>query len=311
MWTTTRPREGANLFAVVADNSMGLQLRDNGETRTRGEILRHELTSNQSGWQGKLEDTFLVRRYLFDSRLQSTRDFSELNFDGRETALKSALKSVQDRFQGQPLAGILFFSDGNATDIEGDLSGLSGLPPVYPVLLGKSDPLRDLSLEKVTVSQTVFEDAPVTLTANAKASGFDGDKMRAEILLNNKTVAQKSFSLRKNNEVVPLRFELKPDQPGINFYTVKISLESSSDTNRLEATQHNNNRVVAVDRGKGPHRILYVSGRPNWEYKFLNRAISEDPQVQLVGLIRIARREPKFTFRGRTGGIQQSPFSRI
>ena len=25
MWTTTRPREGANLFAVVADNSMGLQ----------------------------------------------------------------------------------------------------------------------------------------------------------------------------------------------------------------------------------------------------------------------------------------------
>ena len=27
-WTTTRPREGANLFAIVADNSMGLQLRD-------------------------------------------------------------------------------------------------------------------------------------------------------------------------------------------------------------------------------------------------------------------------------------------
>ena len=126
--------------------------------------------------------------------------------------------------------------------------------------------------------------------------------MRAEVLLNNKTVAQKSFSLRKNSEVVPLRFELKPDQPGISFYSVKISLESSSDTNRLEATQHHHHRVVAVDRGKGPHRILYVSGRPNWEYKFLNRAISEDPQVQLVGLIRIARRELEIRLsRGRTG----------
>jgi uncharacterized membrane protein len=301
MWTTTRPREGANLFAIVADNSMGLQLRDNGEMKTRGELLRERLTSNQSGWQGKLEDTFLVRRYFFDSRLQSTRDFSELNFDGRETAIRAALKNVQERFQGQPLAGVLLFSDGNATDIEGTALNLSGLPPVYPVLLGKEDSLRDLSLQKVSVSQTVFEDAPVTLTATAKADGFEGEKMKAEVLLNNKTVAQQSYTLRKNNDEVPLRFQLKPEQPGITFYTVKISLENNLNTNRVEATQHNNSRVVAVDRGKGPHRVLYVSGRPNWEYKFLNRAISEDPQVQLVSLIRIARREPKFTFRGRTG----------
>src|SRR5262249_5991463 len=34
---------------------------------------------------------------------------------------------------------------------------------------------------------------------------------------------------------------------------------------------------------------------------FLNRAVSEDDQVQLVGLIRVAKREPKFDFRGRVG----------
>jgi uncharacterized membrane protein len=59
--------------------------------------------------------------------------------------------------------------------------------------------------------------------------------------------------------------------------------------------------VVVVDRGRGPYRILYVSGRPNWEYKFLQRAVVEDDQVQLVALMRIARREPKFEFRGRAG----------
>src|SRR5262249_39617217 len=48
-------------------------------------------------------------------------------------------------------------------------------------------------------------------------------------------------------------------------------------------------------------RVLYVSGRPNWEYKFLNRAIQEDPQVKMVSLIRVAQREPKFVFRGREG----------
>lgn len=59
--------------------------------------------------------------------------------------------------------------------------------------------------------------------------------------------------------------------------------------------------MISVDRGEGPFRVLYVSGRPNWEFKFLNRAIDEDRQVQLVGLIRVAKREPKFDFRGRVG----------
>ena len=37
------------------------------------------------------------------------------------------------------------------------------------------------------------------------------------------------------------------------------------------------------------------------EYKFLKRALDDDPQVDLVGSIRIAKREPKFVFKGRDG----------
>jgi uncharacterized membrane protein len=65
-----------------------------------------------------------------------------------------------------------------------------------------------------------------------------------------------------------------------------------------EATLANNTRLIAVDRGQGTLRILYVSGRPNWEYKFMRRALEEDNQVQLTGLIRAAKREPKYAFRG-------------
>jgi len=56
-------------------------------------------------------------------------------------------------------------------------------------------------------------------------------------------------------------------------------------------------RLVIVDQGGGPYRVLYLCGRPDWEFKFLRRALRSDDQVQLVGLIRIARRQPKFDFR--------------
>lgn len=301
-WTTTRPREGANLFAVVADNSMGLQLRDTGEKKLRSEILRDLLSSDHDSWQPKLEESYMVRRYSFDSRLESERDWASLTFEGRESAIGAALKSVSERFQGQPLAGVMLFTDGNATDLEEGFAGIAGLPPVYPVMIGKDSELLDIALENVSASQTIFEDAPVTLTGTIKAKGFDGEKLAAQVILDGKIVAEQTVEPKKGADI-PLRFQLKPDQPGISFYQLRVAhaRDLKNNTNLVEATSHNNDRIVTVDRGRGPHRILYVGGRPNWEYKFLNRAISEDPEVQLVSLIRIARREPKFTFRGRTG----------
>lgn len=302
-WTTTRPREGANFFAVIADNSIGLQLRDTGESKTRGEGLRDLLTSNHSSWLTHLEETYLVRRYLFDARLEGLRDFAQLNFEGRATALGGALRSAAERFQGQPLAGILLFTDGNATDLESGFTAVPGLPPVYPVVVGSDSPLSDVAVNNIGVTQTAFEDAPVTLTATVDASNFENEKVFARVILNGQTVAQQTVEAHKKVDHIPFRFQLKPDQPGISFYELKVGLEEKEGRTNApaEATLYNNSRVIPVDRGKGKHRILYVSGRPNWEFKFMNRALAADPQVELLGLIRIARREPKFTFRGRTG----------
>ena len=61
-----------------------------------------------------------------------------------------------------------------------------------------------------------------------------------------------------------------------------------------------------VDQGGGPYRVLYAGGRPNWEFKFLRRALQEDEQVNLVGLLRIAKRQAKFEFQA-AGSRKTSP----
>ncbi len=131
-----RARPGANLFALLADNSQSLQIKDVGQPQSRGEMLRAELTNDANGWQSALTENFQLRRYTFDSQLQDARDFGDLKFDGRASALEGALRTATDRWRGQPVAGVLLFTDGNATDIAPDLSGLEGCPPVYPVVVG-------------------------------------------------------------------------------------------------------------------------------------------------------------------------------
>ncbi len=303
LWTSERARPGANLFAVVADNSQGLQIKDRGETTTRGQALQALLAPRAGDWQATLADNFEVRRYVFDTRLQATTDFRELVFDGRATGLGAALRTLQQRFQGRPLAGIVLLTDGNATDLrDGQIPDLTGLPPIYPVVIGRREPARDLSVQQVTVSQTAFEDAPVAIQAEVAAAGFRDEPVVVRLTDRaGKLVQEQTLTAAKDSATLAFRFRVKPEQKGLSFYEVSVAPRGGVGPAVEEATPANNRRVLAVDRGRGPYRILYVAGRPNWEYKFLNRAVESDEQLQLTALIRVAKREPKFDFRGRAG----------
>lgn len=307
LWTGQRAKPGANLLAVVADNSQGMQIHDRGNAQSRGEFLRDALAGKGADWLAKLRENFEVRGYIFDSRLQPSTDFAELSFDGRSSAIGNALTTLKERLGNRPIAGVVLLTDGNATDIAGELPDLKGLPPIYPVVIGREDADRDIALQNVTVTQTSFEDAPVTIQADAIASGYVDADVKAELLDRaGKVIEQQTVRVKRDGETLAFRFQLKPEQKGISFYRVRVGAQGEGGQfadakTSAEATLANNTRVLAVDRGRGPFRILYVSGRPNWEFKFLNRALTEDDQVELLGLIRIAKREPKFDFRGRAG----------
>jgi uncharacterized membrane protein len=305
LWSKQRARPGANYFLVLADNSQGLKIHDRGQAQSRGEQMKKWLAEDGDGkWQQALAETFQLRRYSFDARLQPVSTYEELDFNGSATALHTALKNVAERYRGQPLAGLLLVTDGNATDYSGTLD-IAGLPPIYPVVAGTDDVPRDLSVQKATVTQTAFEDAPVTIQADVSADGFRGDEIVVQLFDSaGKKIEEQKQRPERNDQTLAFRFRLKPTERGLNFYDVRAAARSDLDnpTNKnSEATTANNSRAVVVDRGTGPYRILYVSGRPNWEFKFLNRALLEDDQIQLVALIRVARREKKFEFAGRRG----------
>jgi uncharacterized membrane protein len=303
-WVSQRAKPGANLFVVLADNSRGLALHDRGASQSRGEVLRAELTGDRP-WLTRLAESYQLRRYLFDARLRRTQDFHELTFDGDATQIGGALRTIAERYRGGPLAGIVLLSDGNATDLGDVPFDGRGMPPVYSVVIGGRDPQPDIALGNVTVTQTAFEDAPVTITADVDAAGQAGQTIAAELVdAAGKVVETQALPVSRDDELLTARFRLRPAKAGLSFYQVRVAAAGAQ-----EATLANNARLVLVERPPGPYRILYVGGRPNWEYKFLRRAVEGDPSLQLVALLRVAAREPKFAFRGR-GGETSNPLYR-
>jgi uncharacterized membrane protein len=238
------------------------------------------------------------------------------------SALVSSLESLLQRFEGQPAAALVVFTDGNATDaarLEELIARQPGVP-VYPVLLGLRESPKDLAMEHVEVTQTPFEDSPVVVTARVSARGFGKEEI--SLLLRDeegKTVHTEKHLLPEGAEVAGHTFQarFRPAKMGLSFYTVlvvrTVDVPLLEAPDRLahasgEAVAGNNKRLLAVDRKAGPYRVLYVGGRPNWEYKFLRRALELDPEVKLVSLIRMARKEPKFQWRGREGEMSNPLF---
>ncbi len=306
-----KAKPGANFIAVLADNSQGMVIRDAGSTTSRAEELSKALKSQPGDWQEALDENFQIRRYSFDTRLRTTGDFDSLDFKGRASSLIGSTRNIGQRFSGRPLAGILVFSDGNATDLESLNDGLGPLPPVYPVVMGKESLIKDISITSVKVTSSTFEDAPVSIHCYLKAPGFPDDQIEVRLfdpegkLLDSKLLDTPPLDtpLPAAGKAMKIEFEVKPEARGGSFYTVEVRQAERPEGQAVEeeATMANNRLVVAVERRKEPYRILYVAGRPNWEYKFLKRALDDDPQIDLVGLIRIAKREPKFVFLGREG----------
>lgn len=302
LFSGTRPRPGANDFLILADNSKSLTIRRGPDAETRGTEMLAAL-ADDAGWTKRLGQDFRVRRYRFDSHLEPVETFESLEFNGQSSALVTSLTSLARRFSRQPVAGLLLFCDGNPTDAGLEQIDWKSLPPVFPVLPNTELEVRDLSLQQVSVRDTNFETAPVSISAKVVAHGMSDTAVVVELRNEKQQVIQKKVIPEVDpNQGTAIRFEVRPETTGVSFYT--LSVRSEGDAAREdsdELTMANNQHLVSVDRGQGPYRILYIGGRPNWEFKYLRRAAQGDDEVDLVGLLRVAKKEPKFEFRSRRG----------
>ncbi len=303
MLTGQKPRRGANAFIILADNSQSMLIRDSQGTRTRADWLRDRL-AKENRWNTRLEQDFDVRRYVFDSHLRATEGFDALTFDGVGSSVTTSLSAIARRFRGLPIAGVLLLTDGNRTDTD-DIDW-SQLPPIYPVSPPSRGVAKDIGVGRVSISQTNFEAAPAVVRADVSVAGYPGQAIVATITdETGKEVERQQIKAEYDDKPLSFRFQFRPEHKGISFYSVhafaadeeKGQAPGTDVPATGEQTLANNSRLVVVDQGGGPYRILYVGGRPNWEFKFLRRALDDDDQVQLLGLLRIAKRQPKFDFR--------------
>jgi hypothetical protein len=323
-----RPKSQSNWLGMVVDDSRSMKavIGDSDSDFDKAELSRpwKDRLSSNSEWQLKLADDFRILRYRFGNRLEAIDDMAEIQLNANQSMIASSIELLAERLKGVPTAGLLLFSDGNG--LQANPSPLEKPPvnwkslgfPVYPVDLGDLVQKPDLRLSTVSVKQSDFEAAPVTINAVLEEDGLSGRTVQVALIDSQwKAVQSQKVKLDRGTAGKSIEFRFRPEESGVQSYRLvatlldevappnpSLSQLPSSDKETIkekrstvERTLLNNERSIVVDRGHGPYPILYIAGRPNWEHKFLRRAISEDAELQMVSLVRIAKKEPKFSFR--------------
>ncbi|GAA4421850.1 hypothetical protein [Bremerella cremea] len=214
---------------------------------------------------------------------------------GLETRIGDAVIQLVNRERGGPFAGILLVSDGANNE---------GTQPIEAARM-----VREIGARIVTIGlgsdQQPQNVRIVDLEAPSKAYPGDQFQLRGYVQgfgMPNKFVtlqvasgvmddegnfqeqsidmASEPIRLGEDGEVIPVDFQITPENIGTRAYQLRIVSASESDIDPSD-----NQKTVKVQIVQQRNRVLLVAGGPTREYRFLRNQLFRDKDVELHVLL--------------------------
>jgi uncharacterized membrane protein len=225
---------------------------------------------------------FDLRLYRFDEHAHaiSHDELASLTSDGRATDIMQSLLDVQQEYRDTPLAGAVVISDGIVTaGSVGVDAARQGNMPVVTIGLGDPDRYRDIQIAAVEAPNFAFVHSSVDIEVTVKSWGYKGQVVPLVLKQEGHILSTSSLLLDADRATRRATFTMTPKDVG----RYRLSVETPVQVG--ETLHTNNQRDFQLQVRRDKIRVLVVSGRPSWNYRFLRRALKSDPSVDLISFI--------------------------
>ena len=276
----------ANLL-ILADISQSMTLDDaelDGQLTNRLTLVNQLLFDLSSQFLAALANRFEVHLYQFNTQPMKIADPVEpLEAKGRLTDIAASIQGVLKEWRGQRLAGVMLITDGahNASTFQPE-NFADMQVPFYTVGVGDPKPPKDLKISKVETSPVVYMGHEVPVRVTVEHTGYAGSKIRVSLMQDNRVADAASVTLI-NQPIQAIEFTLNPHEEGVFQYIISVS------TLPDELTHENNEKAFTLKVIKTKLRVLYIDGRPRWEYAFLKRLLERDANIDSTCMILSSR----------------------
>jgi hypothetical protein len=254
--------------------------------KARADLIRTEFGAPDSPLIKALSDRFLVRTFKFSATAGRVNAISELTFDGSQTKLGPALNGTRDELSGLPVAGVVLVTDGADTSETALTDALLALKaeklPVFALGVGSTQLTKDVQVDRVNVPKSVLKGAALLVDAVLTQSGYAGQTIRLDVEDDGRIIGSQQVRLPSDGTPASVRVRVTAEDPGPRVFRFKVAPQDG------EVVTQNNARDTLVTVRDTKEKILYYEGEPRFEMKFLNRAVADDKNLQVITLQRTA-----------------------
>ncbi|MCG9127067.1 hypothetical protein JT359_05630 [Candidatus Poribacteria bacterium] len=283
-------------FSILVDTSSSMQLEDdyNGVSDiSRIDQVNQLLFTESNQFLQKLQKEYSIHLHGFDTSLnQSHIVGEEFVADGKLTNLSKAITEAEKTTKGHPNAGILLITDGSHNASKFPLNKIVDLSiPIYAIGVGALSPPKDIQIQNIETPPIAHTGHETIIRITVIQSGYTTKSTRlslretetnklidAEILTFEDGTSNENITLIKGQGVIQgtkhiVDLKVTPESEGTFQY--KIVLPAYDD----ELTDENNVKTISLKVIKAKLNVLYLEGRPRWEYTFLKRTLERDPDL--------------------------------
>jgi uncharacterized membrane protein len=286
---TLRPQQ--NVVTVLVDHSRSMGINENGSTR---------LAKAQEIWKDKLAESlntrFQVRMYEFGKTLDRIDNVDQAKPDSPATRIGDTLTQIASESSTLPIGAVVLMSDGaeNSGGLDADTIARirQARIPVHTIGFGREFLTSDIEIMDVAVPSRALAGSRLNAQVTFRQVGYNGKKTRITISDNGKVVASQDVVLKTDSTAQTENVVFNAGEAGPRALQIKVEQlpgEENLSNNSLS-------RLVNVSGRK--MRILYFEGEPRWEYKFIRRAVEDDKNVEVLGMVRTTTN--KILFQGFT-----------
>jgi von Willebrand factor type A domain len=207
----------------------------------------------------------------------------QLSPRGVETRIGDNLKFIIDKERGGPIAAVVLFTDGGnnaGSDYKiAATAAADALIPIYTVGLGSKERPPNLRVVDLEAPERVYPGDKFTLTGYVQAQNHKNGGIAVELFSaaadggSEVKEDEQTIDVGRSGQVVPIKFELKPEEQGVRQYKLRVRpFEGEIDRRDNEKTA----KVEIIDRRT---KVLLVAGGPMRDFIFLRNQLFRDKEI--------------------------------
>jgi uncharacterized membrane protein len=272
---TLRPQE--NSVAVLLDTSGSMLYGEGDKSR-----LQIAVDSLEADALPKLKSSFTVNMFSFARDLIELPSLDQVPAPGPVTHIGDALLTLLRGAQSGAVAAVVLVSDGADNSDALDAAKIAEIAsfgvPVHTVGVGSESLPNDLELEDVQLPAVGLPGSTVSAQVSIRHSG--GALAQLKVYDGDAIIASQAIQLPNTNGVTTRFVDIDVGKAGVR--DLKFSLDALPG----ETDVINNSRMRPMEVPEQRRHILYIEGEPRWEYKFIRRAIDDNPAVRVASLLK-------------------------